>query len=197
MLWWSGYRKAFQSHFARDGALIRLSVPDSVSDSKHSSSPSQQRVPAEAAAGPDSTGTAGGGSSLLARAGTAAAAGGKAEPGSPASNTGSAATCSGIPPAATAPLLPGAGEQHRHHAGQHLQLRPAQAVHRRPEPRRLGLRHPIVGLLRLQPLLPAVPSRLPQALRQGQRAAVPPGRQPGLARLAVLPAPATAFLRLR
>lgn len=194
MLWWSCYRKALRYHLVRDGPLIRHSVPDSVSDSKHSSSLSQQRVPAEAAAGPDSTGAAGGGSSLL--AGAASAAGGISEPGSPASTTGSAATCSGIAPTTTAPLLPGAGEQHRRNAGQHLQLRPAQAVHRRPEPWRLGLRHPIVGLLRLQPLLAAVSARLPQALWQGQRAAVPQGRQPGLARLAVLPAAAAAFLRL-
>lgn len=156
---------------------------------RHRASPSQERVPAEAAAGPDSIGAAG--SSLLA---AAAAAGGRgaAEPGSPASTSGSATTCSSVPASAPSSLLSGAGEQ-RSHAGQHLQLRPAQAVHRRSEPRRLGLRHPVVRLLGVQPVLPSVPPHHPQALRQGQHARVPQGRERGVPRLSVLPASASSF----
>lgn len=144
----------------------------------------QERVPAETAAGPGSTGTAGG----------------RRLPGSPTSTSatarGSASTCSAVSAPAASPVLPGVREQRRH-AGQHLQLRQAQAVHRRPESRRGRLRHPVVGLIGVQPVLPPVSSHPSQALQQGHHACLQQSRERGDSGLAVLPASASSLSQPR
>lgn len=153
-------------------------------------SASQERFPAKAAAGPDSIGAAR--NSQLAA--------GAAEPGNPTSTSGSASgsasTSSTISTSPPSSLLPGVGEQ-RSHAGQHLQLRPAQAVHCCSEPRWNGLRHPVLWFLRVEPVLPAVTSHLAQAVQQGHYAPLHQGQQRGVPELSFFPTSTSTLPQLQ
>lgn len=125
----------------------------------------QEPVPDQAAARPDPPRATG--SSHLAAA---------AKPGSPTSTTTtSTSSRSPFPRAslATAPpaaVLPGAGDR-RHHAGQHLQLCTAQAVHRCPNIGHVPLR-PLLWVIRVQRVLPPLSQHPTQALQQSHPASV-------------------------
>lgn len=167
----------FGSRWCGGGATSPIGLPVLVVDG---ASVLQEPVPAETAAGPGSTGTAGR----------------RRLPGSPTSTSattrGSAPTCSAVSAPASSPVLPGVREQH-HHAGQHLQLRQAQAVHRRSESRRGRLRHPVVRLIGVQPVLPPVSPHPSQALQQGHYAHLQQGRECGVSELSVLPTSSSAL----
>ncbi|KAF7649463.1 hypothetical protein LDENG_00141120, partial [Lucifuga dentata] len=175
-----------------------------------------ERRSAEAAAGPDSIGAAG--SSQLATAAGATRPGAPSSSAATAATSGSASsTCSTLSSSSSSSLLPGVGEQHSH-AGQHLQLCPAEAVYSCPEPRGSRLRHSVLWLLRVQPVLPPRGSRLrhsvlwllrvqpvlpplssllTQALQQGHRAPLHQGQQRGVSQFSFLPSSASTLPQLQ